>query len=160
MRHSRFAATVIRVFAFSVPLWTTGCQPIATESSAVRLLEDGEGSEPLALSVRHRAPAARERLPMVRVEPAAGTVHVRVNRAAFCNTQARATIARSPGRLIIVARVGADPAAQCTQGFSSVVEYEGVVSGLAPGRYRVWVHEAVGDGRPRLVAVATVTVRS
>jgi hypothetical protein len=156
MRHSRFAATLIRMLVFSVPLWTTACQPIATESPVVRLLEGGEGSEPLPLSVRHRALAAAERLPQVRIDGVARAVQISVERAAFCNTQARATIARSPGQLTSVSHVGGDPAALCAPVFNLVVEYVGVVSGLAPGRYRVQVYEAVGDGKPVLLSTTTV----
>jgi hypothetical protein len=158
MRYCRLAATVVSTLAIGVAPWMTACQPIATELNASHVLEGEEGSEPLTLSVSHRAPVAGERLPRVRVEPAAGSLQIRVERAAFCNTQARAAIVRAPGQLTVVAHVGPDPAANCTPTINSVVEYGGVISGLTAGRYRVWVYEGVGVRRPRLMAVAKVTV--
>jgi hypothetical protein len=158
MRHRRFAAVVISTLAIGAAPWMIACHPGTTEVTATQLLEGEEGSEPLTLSVHHRAPVVGERLPKVRVEPAAGAVQVRVERAAFCDTQARATIARSRTQFKVVAHVGPNPAANCTPNFNLVVEYDGVISGLAPGRYWVWVYEGVGDGRPRLMAIETVTV--
>jgi hypothetical protein len=158
MRQRRFATVVISMLAIGAAPWMTACHPGTTEVTATRLLEGEEGSEPLTLSVRHRAPVAGERLPKVRVEPAAGALHIRVERAALCDTQARATIARSRTALRVVARVSANPAANCTPNINRVVEYTGVISGLAPGRYRVWLFEGVGIRRPELIAAPTVAV--
>ena len=114
-------------------------------------------SEPLVLSVWTRAPERGERLPVVRVAGAPATLAVQVTRRAFCATLAEGAVARAPGELAVVARVGGDPGALCS-GDPAVVEYGGLVTGLAAGQYRVRVYEAVGDGPARLLSTTAVTV--
>jgi hypothetical protein len=161
MRRRRFATAVVWMLAIGVVPSTIACGSFnGSEPTAVPVLEEEEGSERLALSVSHRAPVAGEHLPRVRIDPGVGAFRFVVARPAFCDTQARATIARIPGQLTIVAHVGPNPAALCSPTIDLVVEYEGVISPLAPGHYRVRVYEGVGDGRPRLIGSATVRVPS
>jgi hypothetical protein len=114
-----------------------------------------EATEPLALTLRVRKPVFRERLPALAVSGVAGGVRVQVARWDFACTDARAAVDRQPGLLTVVVHVGGNPFALCQSGY--VVEYSGVIGGLAPGRYTVRVYEAVGDGTPRRIGSKTVT---
>ncbi|MBC7791391.1 MAG: hypothetical protein H7Z74_15710 [Anaerolineae bacterium] len=100
---------------------------------------------------------AGERLPVVRVLGAPAAFAVQVTRPAFCATLAEAAVSRAPGEIAVVTRVGGNPAALCT-GEPFVVEYGGLVTGLAAGRYRVRVYEAVGDGPAGFLSSANVTI--
>lgn len=133
--------------------------PLACNNSAAPIAPSPppEASERLAVSVLTRRPVAGERLPVVRVLGAPSALAVQVTRPAFCATLAEAAVSRAPGEIAVVARVGGDPAALCT-GEPFVVEYGGLVTGLAAGRYRVRVYEGVGDRPARLLSIASVTI--
>lgn len=113
-------------------------------------------TEPLALTTRVRKPVYRERVPDLEVSSLAGSIRVEVARPDLACTIARGWVGREPGVLTVLARVGGDPSALCASGY--VVEYAGIVDGLARGRYTVHVHEAVGGGAPRWLGTKTVTV--
>jgi len=116
-----------------------------------------EATEPLALTLRTRPPVFMERLPALEVSGVVGGIRVQVARPDIACTIAEASVGRAPGVLTVVARVSGDPLAFCSGGL--VVEYAGVINGLAPGRYTVHVYEAVGDGTPRRLGTRTVTAQ-
>ncbi len=158
MPHRRFVTWLTPALVITGALWLSACEPGAADPTAVKLLTDvDEVSEPLALSVRHRQPLPDERLPSVQVDAAPQAVRIRVERPAFCATIAQGAVARATGRITVIARVGSNPAVLCAL-VLGVVEYDGVVSTVPPGSYRVWVYEAVGDQLPRLLSVARVSV--
>ena len=115
-----------------------------------------DATEPLPLTLVVRWPIFRERLPALEVSPLAGSIRVEVARPAIGCTLGRAFVGRQPGVLTFVARVGANPAAVCLEG--QVVEYAGVIAGVAPGRYTVHVYEAVASGSPVRLGTRTVAV--
>lgn len=146
---SRPALSMLLVAALGAQLACSGDGVVSSTVFAA------EGTEPLPLTVRVRSPVFRERLPAIEVSGLAGSIRVEVARPDFACTLAQASVGRGPGVLTVVARVGADPLALCAGG--GVVEYSGVIDGLAPG-YTVRVYEAVGDGTPRHLGTRTVTV--
>ena len=114
-------------------------------------------TEPLLLSLNVRPPIPGERLPNVEVTAVAGAVRIEVDRWDIACTLANATVGRGPGVLTFVARVYGDPRSLCAGG--NVVEYAGVIGGVAPGRYTVHVYEGGFEGAPRWIGTKTVTVR-
>ena len=146
---SRHALSMLLVAALGAQL---ACSRDTVVSST---LFAPEGTEPLPLTVRVRPPVFRERLPAIEVSGLAGSIRVEVARPDIGCTLAQATVGREPGVLTVVARVGGDPLALCSGG--NVVEYAGVIGGVAPGRYTVHIFEAVGDGAPRRLGTRTVT---
>ena len=116
-----------------------------------------EATEPLPLTLRTRLPTFKQHLPALEVSGVVGGIRVQVARPDIACTIAEASVGRAPGVLTVVARVWGDPLALCAGGF--VVEYAGVINGLAPGRYTVHVYEAMGGGTPRRLGTRTVTAQ-
>lgn len=116
-------------------------------------------SEPIAVSVQDRTAPDGERIPRIYVSASAGSVAVRVTRGALCGTRVNAAVNRGAGEVDVVSHVSANPSLLCAPTPArAVVDYAGTVSSLSAGRYRIRVFEGVGDGTPRFIGSAFVTV--
>jgi hypothetical protein len=116
-------------------------------------------TEPLPVSVRTRTAAQRELIPTINAVPGAGSVTIRVTRGAMCATLVRAAVNRGVGEIDLVSQVSADPTANCAPiPVRQVVDYTGTVDSLSAGAYRVRVFEGEGDGPPKFMGSASITV--
>jgi hypothetical protein len=124
----------------------------------------GEPSAPLAteflpVAVQTRFAIPGETIPNVRIAGGQGTITVQVTTSGVCATVVDARISRASHDLAIVTRVWANPAAACiamVQAYAA--EYQGTISSLAEGTYRVRIFEGLFDAEPRLIGSAVVTV--
>ena len=117
-------------------------------------------SEQLVVSAHERKPFWREPIPSVRISGGSGSVTIQVTRPGLCATVVDAGLSRAPGDLTVVARVSSDPAALCGPRLTHVVDYEGTITMLSAGAYRVRVFDAARPNSPRLIGSATVSVKA
>ena len=118
-------------------------------------------SEILPVSVQTRSPVAGEIVPTVRLSGGVNSVDVRVTTTGMCATVVSAGVSRGFNELAVVAHVGPNPAALCAAVLQFLVaDYQGTITAVAPGNYRVRVFEALADNPPKLIGSGTVTVTS
>ena len=118
-------------------------------------------SEILPVSVQTRSPVAGEIVPSVRVSGGMGYVSVSVTTTGTCATMVSAGVSRRSDELAVVAHVGPNPAALCAAVLQFLVaDYQGTITAVAPGNYRVRVFEALADNAPKLIGSGTVSVTS
>lgn len=119
----------------------------------------GIANEPLAVVVTHRDLAPGERAQWVRIQGGHGAVTVDVVRAALCDTQVSAAANRTNGVIDVIARVGANPLADCaTLPSDFVVAYRVTIPQVAPGRVTVRLFERVGDQAASFRGQASVAI--
>ena len=88
-----------------------------------------------------------------------GYVSVSVTTTGTCATMVSAGVSRRSDELAVVAHVGPNPAALCAAVLQFLVaDYQGTITAVAPGIYRVRVFEAFADGVPKLIGSGTVSV--
>ena len=118
-------------------------------------------SEILPVSVQTRLPVAGEIVPSVRVSGGMGYVSVSVTTTGTCATMVSAGVSRRSDELAVVAHVGPNPAVLCAAVLQFLVaDYQGTITAVAPGNYRVRVFEALADNAPKLIGSGTVSVTS
>ena len=132
---------------------------LISQTSCGEALTAPATSEILPVSVQTRSPVAGEIVPTVRVSGGMGYVAVRVTTTGACATVVSAGVRRRADELAVVARVGPNPLALCAAVLQFLVaDYQGTITAVAPGNYRVRVFEAFADGAPKLIGSATVSV--
>lgn len=116
-------------------------------------------SENLPVSVQTRLPNAGEEIPTVHISGGQGNVTIRVTTVGMCATVVAAGVSRGRNDLAVVARVSPNPAAMCTAELqATAADYEGTITSVPEGSYRVRVFEGLYGATPRLIGSAFVTV--
>ena len=145
---------VVRAVGFTFFAVAAACSESTT--TVLDPLVAPEASEPLTVGVTTREQIAGERLPTTHVAVAARSVAFDVTRVGGCLPAVTAAVGRHAGVLAVVARVSNSALANCVGG--AVTIYGGVITGVAPGPYRVDVFEANGEGIAEHISSTVVTV--
>lgn len=116
-------------------------------------------SEILPVSVQTRLAIPGEVIPTVSISGGRGNVTIRVTTLGMCATVVEAGVSRAPRELAIVTHVSPNPAALCIAMVQAkAADYQGTITSLSEGSYRVRVFEGLLGATPRLIASAVVTV--
>jgi hypothetical protein len=116
-------------------------------------------SEILPVSVQTRLAIPGEAIPTVRITGGQGNITIQVTTVGMCATVVDAGISRAPHGLAIVAHVSPNPAAICIAMVQAkAADYQGTITSLSAGSYRVRVFEGLFGATPRLIGSAVVTV--
>jgi hypothetical protein len=127
------------------------------------------GGEPMApltpellpVSVQTRSPVPGEMLPNVHVFGGAGIVTIHVMTLGVCANAVNARMSRAPHDLAVVSRVTFSPGTICLGDLESyVADYQGTITSLSEGSYRVRIFESFLGAEPKLIASTRVTVTS
>jgi hypothetical protein len=116
-------------------------------------------SESMPVSVQTRMATPGETIPTVSISGGEGNVRIQVTTVGTCATIVDAGISRAPHELAIVTHVWPNPAAMCIAMVQAqAADYQGTITSLTEGRYRVRVFESLFGAAPRLIGSAVVTV--
>src|SRR5687768_5388726 len=127
-------------------------------SGSIAPLLDGI-SEPLALSLRIDSPGTGGPTPTATIGAVPGGVTVLGRRDVDCGTTAEGVVRRVGNEIQIIAHVRRNWLSACAE-VPGVLTYQGDVTGLDAGSYRVRLYETFLGGPARLTRSATVTVPS
>jgi hypothetical protein len=115
-------------------------------------------SEILPVSVQTRSMIPGETIPSVRIAAGQGNVTIQVTTVGMCATIVDAGVNRGPHDLAIVTHVGSNPAALCALMDARATDYQGTITAVSEGTYRVRLFEGIADAAPRLIGSAIVVV--
>jgi hypothetical protein len=116
-------------------------------------------SEVLPVSVQTRLAIPGEAIPTVRISGGQGNITIQVTTIGMCATVVDAGISRRVHDLVIVSHVSPNPAAACIAMVQAkAADYQGTITSLSEGSYRVRVFEGLFGAPPRLIGSANVTV--
>jgi hypothetical protein len=116
-------------------------------------------SETLPVSVQTREAVPGEAIPSVHISGGQGNVTIQVTTVGMCATVVDAGVSRTPHELAIVTHVGSNPAALCAAILQArAADYQGTITAVSEGTYRVRLFEGIGDATPRLIGSANVIV--
>ncbi len=116
-------------------------------------------SEILPVSVQTRSVIPGEVIPSVRISGGQGNVTIQVTTVGMCATLVDAGVSRAPHELAVVTHVGSNPAALCAAVVEArATDYQGTITSVSEGTYRVRLFEGIADATPRLIGSAIVIV--
>jgi hypothetical protein len=116
-------------------------------------------SEQLAITANTRVLIQGEPVPTLHVSGGSGTVAFQVTTFGPCAAIVEAGLSRTGNNLSVVARVWANPLADCVaQSRPNVVDYGATILVVAPGPYLVRIFEANGNETPRLIGSGSARV--
>ena len=144
----------VMLIALGAQTACSGDDPVAPEPLPATLAFN----EALSLEFDVRRRNRIEFLPMLAVTAVPAGIEVRVQRPDLACTIGGAVVERTPGVIIVWARIGGDPLALCDDGW--VVEYSGTVRDVPPGTWEVRVYETWASLAPRFIGSRTVQVSS
>jgi hypothetical protein len=117
--------------------------------------------ELLPVSVQTRSFLPGERVPIVHMSGGAGIVTIRVTTTGVCVSAVNARINRAPHDLAVVSRITFEPGIACIDDLEGyVADYQGTITSLSEGSYRVRIFESFLGAEPSLIASTRVSVTS
>ena len=131
-----------------------GCDPGAVEPRMIP-----GNPEPLALQVTMQSPGNAGPARSATIAAIPGGMVITGRRDAECNVKADGSMRRHGNELDIIAHVRHNGISSCAE-VPVVLSYQGEVTGLSPGRYRVRLYETFMGGPARLKRSDAVTVPS